>query len=220
MIKLCIFDLDGTLLNTLNTIAYYGNRALQNHGIQPIDTSEYRYLVGTGIKNLIRKMLIYRDCDTDACFEQVFSDYDTAYNADTSYLTSPYDGIKETLDILKSQGIKLAVVSNKPDFAVKSVVAKLFGEHYFDYVTGQKPNGALKPDPTEVLIAMKQFGAVPKECLYLGDTATDMLTGNAAQIFTIGVSWGFRDEEELRDGGAHAVIHEPSELLDFLHQDT
>lgn len=216
MIKLCIFDLDGTVLNTLDTIAYYGNRALENNGVQPIEPQAYRYLVGTGIKNLIRKMLFYRDCYSDGLFKKVYLDYDTAYNADTTYLTVVYDGLHEVLDTLKAKGIRLAIVSNKPDFAVRSVVTHLFGEDYFDDVTGQKPGGVLKPDPFEVLALMERRQVMPAECLYLGDTSTDMLTGKAAGIFTIGVAWGFRELDELLGSGADAIIRKPKELLTFV----
>ncbi len=216
MKKLWIFDLDGTLLNTLETIAHYGNQALIKNGIEPIETKEYRYLVGTGIKNLIRKMLYFRDCYSEGLFEKVFDDYDTAYNKYTSYKTVIYDGLAEVLNEAKARGILLAVVSNKPDFAVRSVVNELFGEGYFDYVTGQKPGGALKPDPTEVLAVMEAFGASPSECLYIGDTSTDMLTGKNAGIFTVGVAWGFRGEEELWQSGADAVIQKPMALWDLM----
>ena len=216
MIKLCIFDLDGTVLNTLETIAYYGNQALIKNGIEPIESKEYRYLVGTGIKNLIRKMLVFRECYSPDLFDRVFWDYDTAYNANTSYLTVIYDGLKAVLDTLKAKDIRLAIVSNKPDFAVRSVVEKIFGKGYFDYVTGQKPGGVLKPDPAEVLAVMDTLSIPPSRCLYFGDTATDMQTGKAAGIFTVGVSWGFRDARELWDSGADTVIDTPSEILNLI----
>lgn len=216
MIKLCIFDLDGTVLNTLDTIAYYGNLALSHHGIEPIETYQYRYLVGTGIKNLIKNMLNYRSCYAEELFDAVYRDYDTAYNADVAYKTVIYDGLKEVLDEIKGRGIRLAIVSNKPDFAARTVVRALYGENYFDYVTGQKPGGVLKPDPSVVLSVVKDLGANPCECLYVGDTSTDMKTGKNAGIFTVGVSWGFRDENELAESGADLIIHQPTELSDMI----
>ncbi len=212
MIKLCIFDLDGTVLDTVHSIAHFANYALKKNGIEPIDDKEYNHLAGRGIANLVRGMLQFRNCYSDALFEKVFSDYDTAYNADVSYKTRIFDGLKEVLDALKALGIRMAIVSNKPDFAAKTVVGKLYGEGYFDYVTGQTPGGILKPDPTVVLSVMEQFGATREQCLYIGDTSTDMQTGKNAGMFTVGVLWGFRGAQELLEHGADLLIQHPDEL--------
>lgn len=216
MIKLCIFDLDGTALDTLETIAYYGNNALTNHGIEPIEACEYKYLVGTGISNLIKNMLNFRQCYTDEAFEKVFHDYDTAYNADVSYKSRIYDGLRETLDKIKSLGIELAIVSNKPDYATKEVVNKLYGENYFCYVTGKKEGYPLKPDPTVVLNLINEKALDKDECVYIGDTSTDMLTGKNAGLFTIGVLWGFRGKDELLSNGADLLAEKPYDLYEYI----
>ena len=212
MIKLCIFDLDGTVLDTVGSIAYYANFALSKNGVEPIPEEQYKYLAGRGISNLVRGMLEYRGCYSDWLFERVFHDYDTAYNADVAYKTTIFDGMLETLDMIKARGVKLAIVSNKPDFATQTVVRALYGEGYFDFVTGQKPGGILKPDPTVVLSVMDSFGATREECLYIGDTSTDMQTGKRAGMRTVGVLWGFRGREELEENGADLIISRPSEL--------
>lgn len=212
MVKLCIFDLDGTVLDTVGTIAHYGNYALQKHGIEPIPPCEYKYLAGTGISNLIKNMLNFRQCYTDETYEKVYRDYDTAYNADVTYKTSIFPGLKEVLDELKAKGCRLAVASNKPDFAARTVVRALYGEDYFVYVTGQKPGAPLKPDPAMVLEILDRLDIQKEECLYIGDTSTDMLTGKNAGLFTVGVLWGFRDKEELLESGADAIITRPEEL--------
>ena len=216
MIKLCIFDLDGTVLDTVGSIAYYANFALSKNGVEPIPEEQYKYLAGRGISNLVRGMLEYRGCYSDWLFERVFHDYDTAYNADVAYKTTIFDGMLETLDMIKARGVKLAIVSNKPDFATRTVVRALYGEGYFDFVTGQKPGGILKPDPTVVLSVMDSFGATRDECLYIGDTSTDMQTGKRAGMRTVGVLWGFRGREELEENGADVIISRPSELCDCL----
>lgn len=216
MIKLCIFDLDGTVLDTVGSIAYYANFALSKNGVEPIPEEQYKYLAGGGISNLVRGMLEYRGCYSDWLFERVFHDYDTAYNADVAYKTTIFDGMLETLDMIKARGVKLAIVSNKPDFATQTVVRALYGEGYFDFVTGQKPGGILKPDPTVVLSVMDSFGATREECLYIGDTSTDMQTGKRAGMRTVGVLWGFRGREELEENGADVIISRPCELCDCL----
>ena len=217
MIKLCIFDLDGTVLDTVSTIAHYANYALERHGIAPIETKEYRYLAGCGITSLLRGTLKYRGYDRDeALYESFFRTYDDAYNRDASYLTRIFDGMKETLDEIKARGIKIAIVSNKPDFAAKEVVSKLYGEGYFDFVTGETAAYPLKPDPSSVLAALERFGAKKSEALYIGDTSTDMQTAKNAGLFAVGVLWGFRDEAELVASGADAIVDSPRQLLTLL----
>ena len=220
MLKLCIFDLDGTVLDTIHTIAHYANYALSRHGIEPIETNEYKYLVGTGMVNLVKKMLEFRGCYSEELFERVLHDYDGAYNADVSYKTRIFDGLKDVLDKLKDTGSKLAIVSNKPDLPTRLVTEKLYGEGYFDYVTGKRDAFPLKPDPTVVFDVMNRFGVSADECVYVGDTATDMHTGKNAGIYTVGVLWGFRDEKELREGGADAIAATPDELYSAIKSRT
>ena len=218
MIKLCIFDLDGTVLDTVESIAYFANSALEKNGIVPIEVGEYKYLAGRGIANLVRGMLEFRGCYSEALYEKVFYDYDTAYNERPTYKSKIFDGLKETLDAIKAKGVKIAIVSNKPDFAARSVVRELYGEGYFDFVTGQVKGGALKPDPTVVLSVMEKFGATREECIYVGDTSTDMQTGKNAGMYTVGVLWGFRDREELISNGADVIIEKTSDLYTLVQR--
>ena len=210
--KLCIFDLDGTVLDTVGSIAHYGNLALQQHGIEPIDAKEYNHFAGDGAKNLIIRMLNYRSCYTDALFASVFKVYNELYNADVTCKTVIFDGLKEVLDRLKSEGYRFVIVSNKPDFAAKTVANALYGEGYFDRVIGQKEGSALKPNPGEVLAVMQELGARGEDCVYVGDTDTDMRTGKNASLYTIGVLWGFRDREELEKSGADIIVATPAAL--------
>lgn len=212
MIKLCIFDLDGTVLDTIGTIAYYGNYALEKNQIAPIDVGEYNYLAGTGASNLVKNMLRFRQCLTEETYARVYADYQEAYNKDVAYQSKIFDGLKETLDKIKSMGVSLAIVSNKPDYAAKKVVEALYGKDYFVRVDGQKEGKPLKPDPKAVLDILSEFQVSKEECLYIGDTDVDMQTGKNAGIFTVGVLWGFRGEEELLKSGADLVVQNPMEL--------
>ncbi len=216
--KLCIFDLDGTVLDTVGSIAYYGNLALAAHGIEPIEVKEYQYFAGDGAKILIKRMLNYRGCYSDELHASVFRLYNEMYNADVTCKTVIFDGLKEYLDLLKADGYSFAIVSNKPDFAAKTVANALYGEGYFDRIIGQKEGSALKPDPHEVLAVMQGLGAMAESCIYVGDTDTDMKTGKNAGLYTIGVLWGFRGREELEASGADAIVARPEELYKTITQ--
>ncbi len=214
--RLCIFDLDGTVLDTVGSIAHYGNLALQKHNIEPIDEREYQYFAGDGAKTLIMRMLNYRSCYSEELHASVFRDYNEMYHADVTCKTVIFDGLKDFLDLLKADGYQFAIVSNKPDFAAKTVVNTLYGKGYFDRVVGQKEGSVLKPDPREVLTVMQELGVETKDCVYVGDTDTDMKTGKNAGLYTIGVLWGFRGSEELEASGADAIAATPKELYELI----
>ncbi len=218
MPKLCIFDLDGTVLDTVGSIAHYGNLALEKHGIEPIDVREYQYFAGDGAKILIKRMLNYRGCYSDELHASVFRLYNEMYNADVTCKTVIFDGLKEVLDRLKVDGYRFAIVSNKPDFAAKTVANTLYGDGYFDRIIGQKEGSALKPNPGEVLAVMQDLDVKAKNCVYVGDTDTDMKTGKNAGLYTIGVLWGFRSREELETSGADAIVATPEELYKTIIQ--
>lgn len=216
MKKLCIFDLDGTVLDTAPTIAHYGNEALAKNGLAPIGQNEYKYLAGNGVAALIRGMLQLCGERDEELYARVYRDYNSAYNADTAYKTSVFAGLMPVLDEMRARGILLAVVSNKPDLAARAVIERFFGKDYFYFVTGQREGVPLKPDPSAVLAVMQSAGLSPCDCLYIGDTSTDMKTGKNAGIFTVGVLWGFREAQELRENGASALVSHPQELLSLL----
>lgn len=218
MIKLCIFDLDGTVLDTIETIAYYGNYALQKNNIEPIAVHEYKYFAGNGIYHLIKKMLQFRNCYTEELYDKVFHDYDTAYNMAATYKTGVFGGLKPVLDKIKNSGINIAIASNKPDYPTKKVVSSFFGEDYFACVLGQREGVPLKPDPTIVFDILSHMNVSKEDCIYIGDTSVDMKTGKNAGLFTIGVLWGFRDEDELVENGADMVVKKPEEILEFVEK--
>lgn len=217
MIKACIFDLDGTLLDTLTTIAYYGNLALNKFSIRSIETNEYKYLVGNGAKILVERMLKATDSYTEEMFEKVYGYYNEQYNADVKRYTVPYPGICELLSELKKKNILNGVISNKPDFAAKSAIKDFFEDGLIDVTHGQREGIKIKPEPDGALDVICELGVTPEECLYIGDTWIDMQTGKNLGAFTIGVLWGFRDYEELKSNGADMIIENPSEILDYIN---
>lgn len=211
MKKAVIFDLDGTLTDTITAISYFGNKALAENGIGPIETDVYKYLVGDGRDALIHRMLEKHNADTDENFEKVGKIYDKYYEADPLYMTDAYDGIREAILEMRGRGIKTAVCSNKPNNVAQDVIAKIFGEGYFDYVFGETEGVPVKPDATPALIVAKALGLSPDECLFTGDTKVDMATAKNAKMTAIGVLWGFRDYDELKNAGADFIIEHPSE---------
>ncbi len=215
MIKACIFDMDGTVANTITTIAYFANNALKKAGFPTIDTETYKILVGDGAKVLVERMLDTVGASQER-YEEVANEYNSKYHADFLYLTEPYEGIVDTLLKLKEMGIKVTIFSNKPHDTAIKVSDALFPEGSVDICYGAREGVALKPDPQGVYEILEELGIKPEECLYIGDTGTDMLTGKGAGLYTIGVLWGFRGREELENSGADVIISHPSEIIDIV----
>lgn len=215
MIKACVFDMDGTISDTIESIKFFGNNALRKYGLTECSTDEYKIMVGNGAAILVRRMVEKSGCDDEVIFQKVFEEYSTTYDNDFLYLTKPYDDILELLDALRARGILTAVFSNKPHSTTLKVAKALFGDR-FDVVIGQREGKPIKPDPTVLNEILENWGILPQECMYLGDTGTDMQTGKSGGAFTVGVLWGFRSEQELRENGADAIIAKPLEALDFL----
>ncbi len=211
MIRAAVFDLDGTLADTIGTITYYGNRAMERFGLAPFLPEQYKYFVGNGYELLIRRMLEAARAYSEALFAQMKAFYHDDYETDSMYLTKAYPGVLALIDALKRAGIKLGVLSNKPHGAVCDVVRALFG-NAFDCVQGQTAGTTLKPDPALLFSMLDGFGVLPEHCLYVGDTATDIKTGKNAGAFTVGVTWGFRKEDELLAAGADRIVFAPEEI--------
>lgn len=214
MIKACIFDLDGTLLNTITTISYYVNKTLDEFGYPVINEERYKILVGNGAKLLIERAIREVGGNMDD-FDGMFEFYNKAYNKDTAYLTTPYSGIPELLAELKVRGIKTAILSNKPDFATKDA-AKTFLGDMIDITLGATDDIPLKPSAEGVEFLLDELGVKKEECVYIGDTSVDMQTGKNAGIYTIGVLWGFRDRKELEESGADVIVSKPLEILNII----
>lgn len=215
-IKACVFDLDGTLTNTLNAIAHFGNLALNAHGLAPIKTEDYKRYVGDGRDVLIHRMLAANNADTEEMFVKVRDVYDENYEKDYLYGTDAYDGIKELLSELRQRGFKTAVCSNKPDNVAHFVIDTIFGKGIFDAVSGAKDGVPTKPDPHTALEITQKLGVTPSECLFLGDTNIDILTARNAGMHSVGVLWGFRDRAELENAGAEHIAAIPRDILDLI----
>ena len=214
LIQAVLFDLDGTLANTLVSIASFANEALADCGLPAIETDAYRYLVGNGRDTLIRRMLHTLGQPEDGdLFGRVGAAYDAAYAAEPLRLVTAYPHIPQLLEGLKDRGIPCAVLSNKPDDMTHAVVGGLFARDTVAVVRGQRDGVPKKPAPDAVFSILNTLGVEPAHCLYVGDTKVDMQTGKNAGAVTAGVLWGFRDEDELRVNGADHIVGDPLELL-------
>ena len=214
--KACIFDLDGTLTNTLESMTYSVNLTLEEMGLSKITKDQCRLFFGNGARVLMEKSLKAAG-DTDASrIEEGMEIYGRIFDQNCTYHVTPYEGIPEMLKALKDKGIQLAVLSNKPDRQTVKVVKAIFGEELFDYAQGQKEGIRRKPEPDGVWYLMEQMHVSKEECLYIGDSEVDAATGRNAGLKTIGVLWGFRDRKTLETAGADDLIDRPDELLQFV----
>lgn len=216
MKKAVIFDLDGTLSDSIASMKYCGDRALAPFGYGPFPESDYKYFVGDGAANLVKRALKAGGDEDLIHFEEAFALYKKFFADDCMYQVKPYSGIPELLAALKEKGLKIAVLSNKPHDQTIDVIETLFGKGYFDIIQGQKDELPIKPDPAGVFAILKQLNLTAEDILYLGDTATDMKTGKSAGAFTVGALWGFRNRKELEEGHADAIIAHPLELLRYV----
>ena len=216
MKKAVIFDLDGTLTNTLKSLWKSTNMALATAGLPPHEIDSYKYFAGNGAKELIRKSLI-ADGDTELVhFDSVMEAYNRIFEEYCMYKVKPYDGIPELLKALKEKGLHLAVNSNKPQPRTVDVVEEIFGKDTFDLLVGQCEERRRKPAPDGVNYILEQLHLNKEDVLYIGDTCTDMQTGKSAGVFTVGALWGFRDRQELVENHADAIIEKPLELLQYI----
>ena len=212
MIKVCIFDLDGTLASTQESIARPVNMTLAYYGLPEQPVEAFNYFAGDGIKNALRRALIAAG-DTEASnLEEGLPMCRRWMQEDPCYHAEPYDHMVWALEELKERGVKIAVFSNKPHISAISVVETIFGKGTFDHIQGQTDLIPIKPDPSGVLEILDKFGAEKDECLYFGDTNTDMLTAHNAGITAVGVTWGFRPRSELEEYKADIIIDSAKEI--------
>ncbi len=208
-IKAVIWDLDGTLLDTLGDLTASTNAALAQNGMPARTMDEVRSFVGNGIRKLMERAV--PGGAENPAFEQALSDFTRHYGAHSRDTTKPYDGIVEALDALAAAGVRHAIVSNKIDFAVKQLSRAYFGERMCAAV-GDDPSRARKPAPDSVLAAMAELGVTAQEAVYVGDSDVDVITARNAGIPCVAVTWGFRDEACLRAAGATHIAHTPAQL--------
>lgn len=210
-----IFDLDGTLLDTLADIAASANEVLQSLGYPTYDVEEYRLLVGSGVGRLFARALPPEAVD-EARLNQCSQRFREAYGRQWSVRTTIYPGIPELLDALQQRGLRMAVLSNKPHAFTKRCTDHYLSRWPFEMVLGQRAEIPRKPHPAGALEILQHLAVPAQRCFYLGDADVDMQTATAAGLFPVGVLWGFRSAEELTHSGARALIGHPAELLDLL----
>lgn len=209
MKKCIIFDMDGTLLYTLDDLHCAVNAALEVYNYPPKTWDEVKDFVGNGVKKLIERAIPNGIENPD--FEKVLAEFYIQYEKNSDKLTHPYDGITELLDELKSKGIYLGVNSNKYDAAVQILCNKFFPQ--IDVAVGARDGIEIKPSPAGVYEVLAELGEDFDTCLFVGDSDIDIMTAQNAKITSVGVTWGYRSEESLVNAGADYIIDYPSELL-------
>ncbi len=210
MKKLVIFDLDGTLLNTLVDICNSLNYALVSNGLSPYSNLEIRNMIGSGVDVLITKAI----GDKKTKFTKVKESYLNHYSCHNDCETKPFSGIIEEIYKIKNKGYKMAVFSNKPDNDTQNIIFKYFG-NIFDYVLGKKESNRIKPFPDGLNEIMNNL-EIYNDCIFVGDSDVDIMTGKNANIKTIAVSWGYRDKTDLRE--ADYIIDSPNELFKTIEE--
>ena len=212
--KAVLFDLDGTLLDTLEDLADTVNQILEQDGFPSHPLESYRFFVGEGATTLINRALP-ESARNNSTLQRCVNAFNHLYEQNWNIKSKPYAGVERMLDSLVARGIHISVLTNKPNAFAQKCVGELLGKWKFDRVLGQQDDLPSKPDPTGALEIADSLNFPPESFLYLGDTGTDMKTANAAHMFAVGVLWGFRPREELQASGAQALINKPEEVLHF-----
>lgn len=214
----CIFDLDGTLADTLHSIAYFGNGALKAFDLPTVPVIEYKQMVGNGADLLVRRMLARAGANLpEEEIRRFRAEYDRRYAEDPLALVGAYPGLPEVLDRLHKKGMKLGVLSNKPDDMTQAIAGKLYGG-VLDVARGQRAGVPMKPDPTALLGMARELGLAPGDVLYVGDSGVDMDTGRNAGMDTCGALWGFREKAELVEHGAAYLAADPAQLQKIIEK--
>ena len=213
--KAVLFDLDGTLLDTIKDLTDSMNEALKRLGFPGHDSEACKMFVGDGVETFAFRALPENSRD-EATVAKCVADMRKEYSKRWAQKTRPYDGIPELLDRLTLREIKMSILSNKPDDSTREMVAELLSKWRFDPVVGAKPSVPKNPDPTMAIQIARQLQVEPKYLLYLGDTGTDMKTARGAGMFAVGALWGFRTAEELEAAGADLLVEHPVEVLHLL----
>jgi len=210
-----VFDMDGTLLDTLRDISYSLNAVLAEEGYPTHPVEKCRIMVGFGMRELVRKALPESEHD-EAITEPLLKKMQARYAEHWNDSSRPYDGIAELLDAIDLLGLKKAILSNKPDRFTRQCAEELLAPWNFDVIMGFREGIAPKPDPTGALLVAKELCVEPASILYVGDSGVDMKTANAAGMYPLGVTWGYRPEKELLATGAAMVISTPEQIIPLL----
>lgn len=215
MIKTILFDLDGTLLNTIDDLTDAGNWVCEQNGWPTHTVEQFKRMVGNGIPKLVERFSP-EEARTPEQLAATLTQFTARYDAHKEDKTAPYPGIPALLKQLRCEGYQCAVFSNKADDLCGKVIEHYFGRDCFDAVRGSRPNVPTKPDPTGVYELMEQLGADPSSTIFVGDSNVDIQTGHNAALPAIGVLWGFRDEDELTAAGADILVRTPEEILEYV----
>lgn len=210
-----VFDLDGTLLDTLEDLGNCMNSVLQQLEFAPHPVEEYRFFVGDGIEALVERTLPQERRDAETVQRGVAA-MQEEYGRRWDESTRPYDGVPQMLEALSQRQMSMAILSNKPEVFTKLTVERLLSQWRFEPLRGARQDTPRKPDPAGALAIAAAWGVEPAQCLYLGDTNTDMATAVGAGMFAVGATWGFRPGEELKASGAEALVENPMEVLGLL----
>ncbi len=214
MIKALIFDLDGTLLNSLIDIMDSVNIVLQENNLPVHTLDDYKMFIGNGIEVLAKKAL--QDKYSHIDFDKFLARVKEIYSKRQILKTKPYDGIIDMLKTLNEQKIKIAILSNKPNEFTQQVVSHFFNDINFDIILGSRNDVPRKPNPQAVFEIIEKLKLEKQQTFFVGDTSTDMQTGKNAGLKTIGVSWGFRSVKELQENGADFIVNKPNEILELI----
>lgn len=218
MYKACIFDLDGTLTDTLDSLTFSVNETLKEMGLSSISAAQCRQFVGNGARVLMEKALRTNGDEQLERIEEAMAVYGRIFDANCTYHVVPYQGITQMLEEMNEKGLKLAVLSNKPHAQAVHVVETIFGKETFEWIQGQRDGIPRKPDPTAALRIAEQLGAEAFETVYIGDSEVDIATGMAAHMKTIGVTWGFRGRAVLEQSGAGCIVDSPDEIMKLIQE--
>lgn len=211
MKKLAIFDLDGTLLNTIEDLGHAANHALQAHGYPTHSIASYPFFVGNGVRRLIERVLP-EDARTEATIDRLLITFKEYYNDHNTDYTKPYEGIPELLSLLSSRGVAIAVASNKYQAATEKLISHFFPTLSFIAVEGQKEGVPVKPDPSIVFEILAKAKTPKADTIYIGDSGVDMETARRACVDSVGVTWGFRPEKELVENHADTIVNSPDDI--------
>lgn len=215
--KIVVFDLDGTIVDSLVDLAQSTNKGLEKAGLPTHPVSAYRQFVGNGRDVLIQKAMGDKSND-ERLAKIVRETFDREYKIHCNDNTSGYDGCAEMLNSLEKQGVLTGVLSNKPDEFVGGILKKVYPEHRFTEAWGKKPELPRKPDGTALKLMLEKLNLKAEDCLYIGDSDVDVFTANNAGVDMVGVEWGFRGKEELLSAGAKAVVKTPGEILEYIYE--